>query len=303
MHAAIYTRALERPGLVVIHDAVLHHFFLGTLTQEQYVAEFLYNYGTWTLDLARELWDGRAHSATDPRYFRYPMLKRIAQNSLGVIVHNPAAAHIVRSHAPQARIFEVPHLFEPPPPATPVRVASQFVCGVFGYLRESKRLHSVIRAIRRLNSVTLLIAGEFASDDLERSLQSHLESSRIVRLHYLNETEFWRYASGVDTCINLRYPAAGESSGIAVRLMGIGKPVILTAGLENSRFPETACLRVDPGESEEDMLANYLRWLAANRSDALEIGERAQAFVRHEHALDRVAGLYWHAIRHCYDDL
>jgi hypothetical protein len=43
----------------------------------------------------------------------------------------------------------------------------------------------------------------------------------------------------VDACINLRYPAAGETSGIAIRLMGIGKPVLLTDG-EVLAFPEGA---------------------------------------------------------------
>ena len=31
LHREIYDRALARPGVVVLHDAVLQHFFLGTL--------------------------------------------------------------------------------------------------------------------------------------------------------------------------------------------------------------------------------------------------------------------------------
>src|ERR1039457_2274863 len=95
LHREIYARALRQPGVVVIHDAVLHHFFLGSLTEQQYVDEFFYNYGAWHTDLARSLWKARARSATDPRYFEYPMLKRIAEQSLVVIVHNPAAAEMV----------------------------------------------------------------------------------------------------------------------------------------------------------------------------------------------------------------
>src|ERR1039458_63926 len=34
--------------------------------------------------------------------------------------------------------------------------------------------------------------------------------------------------------------------------MGIGKPVLLTDGLECSRFPDDACLRIAPGPSEFD---------------------------------------------------
>ena len=46
------------------------------------------------------------------------MLKRIATVSRVVVVHNPAAAAVVRKHAPDARVVEIPHLF--PRPALPV---------------------------------------------------------------------------------------------------------------------------------------------------------------------------------------
>ena len=74
-------RALERPGVVVLHDAVLHHFFLGQLSEPRYVDEFVYNYGEWNRGLARDLWRGRAASGADDRYFDYPMLKRVAERS------------------------------------------------------------------------------------------------------------------------------------------------------------------------------------------------------------------------------
>ena len=77
LHCAIYDRALAHPGIVVLHDAVLQHFFLGRLTEQQYVDEFIFNYGEWTRSLAEDLWKHRARSAADPRYFEWPMLKRI----------------------------------------------------------------------------------------------------------------------------------------------------------------------------------------------------------------------------------
>src|ERR1044071_8030421 len=65
LHASIYRRALERPGVVVLHDAVLHHFFLGQFDREAYVEEFVYNYGEWNRGLAAALWERRAASGSD----------------------------------------------------------------------------------------------------------------------------------------------------------------------------------------------------------------------------------------------
>jgi glycosyltransferase involved in cell wall biosynthesis len=314
LHRDIYARALRQPGVVVIHDAVLHHFFLGSLTEQQYIDEFVYNYGAWHTDLARSLWKSRALSATDPRYFEYPMLKRIAEQSLAVIVHNPAAAGMVKAHAPAAKVHEIPHLFLPPglPPLYEVErlraklglKPSAFLFGVFGHLRESKRLLPILRAfdtVRHTTAAALLVAGEFASSDLARSLEPLLHAPGILRIGHLPERAFWLHAAAVDACINLRYPAAGETSGIAIRFMGIGKPVLLSNGLEVSRIPDAACIRVDTGPTEEPMLTAAMQWLAASPSDAREIGARATRHVAEHHAIHSVAAAYWRVLSSCYD--
>jgi glycosyltransferase involved in cell wall biosynthesis len=313
LHRAIYRRALERPGVVVIHDAVLQHFFLGSLTESEYIAEFRYNYGDWSEELGAALWKGRARSAADPRYFRYPMLRRICEVSKAVIVHNPAAAQMVREHAPGTPVHEVPHLWEQPP-IPPLYEVEQLrrtlgvpryvlLCGIFGHLRESKRVAAAIRAFHRVRAkypIALLLAGEFASTDLERSLDPLLASEGILRAGYLSDRDWWRYASAVDLGINLKYPAAGETSGIAIRLMGLGKPVILSSGLETSRFPEPCRLTVDGGVAEEEMLAVCLAWAAESRTHLAEMGRRAALHIRSEHAAERVAGLYWNLLSDCY---
>lgn len=304
LHREIYARALREPGVVVLHDAVLHHFFLGSLNQRQYVEEFTYNYGAWHQGLARTLWNERARSASDPRYFRYPMLRRLAERSTAVIVHNPAAANMVRAHAPNANVHEIPHLFVEPelPPGYEIeRLRArlgrrEFLFGVFGHLRESKRLNAILRAfdsVRRLSNAALVIAGEFASSDLERAVGPLLHGPNIIRTGYLSDRDFWLYASAVDACINLRYPPAGETSGIAIRLMGIGKPVFLSGGPEVSRYPEAACVKLDPGPGEQEALEAAMLWLAKSPSDARGIGQRAREHIRNHHAGERVAAMYW----------
>jgi glycosyltransferase involved in cell wall biosynthesis len=307
LHAAIYERALAHPGVVVLHDAVLHHFHLGHLDAPRYVEEFVYNYGEWTRGLAHDLWHGRAASASDHRYFDYPMLKRIAEASRAVIVHNPAAARIVREHAPNALIFEIPHLFAAPPlpsEAEAIRFRQRlgapsgcFLFGVFGYLRESKRLVSVLEAFATLGSgVGLLVAGEFVSKDLARAVEPLLCSPAIVRLPHLPEREFWLAASAVDACVNLRFPAAGETSGIAIRLMGIGKPVMVTDSEECSRFPDDACLRIAPGAMERESLRLNMLLLTSMPEAARAIGKAGAAHIQRRHRASEISAQYWRVL-------
>ena len=307
LHAEIYQRALTQPGVVVLHDAVLHHFLLGQLTETTYVEEFVYNYGEWNRGLARELWRGRAASGTDSRYFAWPMLRRLAERARAVVVHNPAAAAAVLQHAPAARVVEIPHLFQEPAPvgeAEAMRYRQQlgvdpavFLFGVFGYLRESKRLVPVLEAFTRVHrehpGTALLVAGHFVSTDLERAVAPMMAEAGVVCLPHLPDREFWMAAHAVDACINLRYPAAGETSGIGIRLMGIGKPVLVTEGPEWARFPEDACLRIAPGAAERDSLLEHMLLLTSMSGVAGAIGQRGALHVRTNHRVDQTGRQYW----------
>lgn len=306
-HAEIYRRALETPGVVVLHDAILHHFLLGTLSQAEYVNEFIYNYGAWNRGLAETLWNGRAAAGADVRYFQYPMLKRIAERARAVVVHNSAAARIVARHAPKTPVIEIPHFFQAPPLPAAAEVAQfrqrlgfsedVFVFGVFGYIRESKRLIQILEALTEVRredaGIALLIAGRFVSQELERAAAVWLGDAGVVRLDYLPDRDFWLAASAVDACINLRYPSAGETSGIAIRLMGLGKPVFLTDCEENAGFLEEACVRIPAGLAERDALRRYMVLLRSGAGMDRAIGEHAADAIRTQHSLERVARLYW----------
>ena len=307
LHAAIYRQALEQPGVVVLHDAVLHHFLLGALGPEAYVEEFVYNYGAWNRALGGDLWQYRAGSASDSRYFQFPMLKRIAERSLAVIVHNPAAARAVKAHAPQTAVVEIPHHFSSPDQPSERAIAryreslglrpGDFVFGVFGYLRESKRLATILNVFATLRrerpESALLITGAFVSPDLERALEPLLAQPGIVYRPHLSECEFWLAAGAVDACINLRYPSAGETSAIAIRLMGIGKPVLVTEAEECARFPADACLRIASGLEERDSLWSHLVLLTSVPGVGRAIGLRGAGYIGAHHRLEQVARQYW----------
>ncbi len=307
LHATIYRRALEHPGVVVLHDAVLNHFLLGQLDERSYLDEFAFNYGEWHRGLAQDLWRGRAASGADSRYFEWPMLRRAMEKALAVVVHNPAAACVAAKHAPGTRIVEIPHLFAIP--ASPgggavlryrqrLGVApGTFLFGIFGYLRESKRLAAVLDAFqavqREIPHAGLLVAGSFASTDLERAVAPLLSRPGVVRLPYLPEREFWLAAGAVDACINLRYPTTGETSGISIRLMGIGKPVIMTDALECSRFPEDACLRIPAGVAERESLRQHMILLASLADVAQSVGRQAARHIETYHRVEEVSRRYW----------
>ena len=311
LHADIYRKALEAPGVIVLHDAVLHHFLLGHLSRDRYIEEFVYNYGEWRRNLAESLWAERGSSGIDPRYFEFPLLRRIVERSRAVIVHNAGAASIVRADAPPTvPVHIIPHFFQPNPPPEPadsVRFRQdtgigqgRTLFGIFGYLRETKRLLPCIDAFRRLHAVrpntALLLAGDVVSSDLRRLLETEAAHPAIYRLPHLSEGDMPLAGAAIDCCLNLRYPAAGETSGIAMRMMGLGKPVIVTSAAETSAFPPGACLRVAPGIAEPAELFDYMVMVTEFPQVAKEIGTEARKHVLSQHSLEAIALHYWQVL-------
>ncbi len=300
LHLAAYRGALAWPGITMLHDAVLHHLLLGTLDEECYVAEFTYNYGEWLRDVARELWQSRSRSASDSRYFSYPMLRRIVERSRVVVVHNPAARRMVEQAATGTKVVEIPHYFVPPQLSgnglhTRDRLGiapNDIVVAVFGYLRDSKRIGSVLKAMHAARRARLMLVGEFVSGDLEPALAPWLDASNVIRVGHVPETEFWRLAQITDICVNLRHPGAGETSGIGIKMMGIGKPVLVTNSEETAAFPELSVIRIDAGEAEVEMLAHYLRALSDNAEMRMEVGRRAAEHIARHHTLEGAAARY-----------
>ena len=135
---------------------------------------------------------------------------------------------MVREHAPGAAVVEIPHLFAAAGTAAPAgksvrmrqslgvpaRVSVRRVrlpAGIQAPVRRAARLRIGCGRLRPMRGCWW--PGAFVSSDLARAVAPLLRGPGIVRLPYLAERDFWRAALAVDACINLRYPAAGETSG------------------------------------------------------------------------------------------
>ena len=172
--------------------------------------------------------------------------------------------------------------------------------GIFGYLREPKRVVPGIQAFHGSTpmrpNTALLLCGEVVSRELQRLLMREADHPAIRRVDHLPDSDFTVAAAAVDCCLNLRYPGAGETSGIGVRLMGLGKPVIVTDNAENSGYPSGAALRVMPGIAEAAELFEYMLLVTDFPRIAREIGSEAQLHIQTHHALESIARQYWEVL-------
>jgi hypothetical protein len=120
-----------------------------------------------------------------------------------------------------------------------------------------------------------------------------LDAPGVICLPYLADAEFQLATSVVDACINLRYPSAGETSGIVVRMMGSGKPVFVTDSPECWRFPEGACIRIPPGPAEHESLRLHMILLSSMSDVVRAIGHRGALHIQTYHRVEAVSKQFW----------
>ncbi|HEV3111644.1 MAG TPA: hypothetical protein VGY99_14235 [Candidatus Binataceae bacterium] len=110
-HRSIFPVLLAYPGIVVLHDFVLHHFLAGYYMEslrepESYVEEMGYNYGSAGEEVARGVLKTRTW-IWEHEPLRYPLNKRVLDHARGLIVHSELAVGLVRKSHPHLPITKI----------------------------------------------------------------------------------------------------------------------------------------------------------------------------------------------------
>ncbi len=290
-HEHIYAEAMRVPGVVVLHDLVLHHLIVEmTLARgdaEGYVRALEINHGVAGAAWAR----GRAAGLhSEMGNFLLPASVEVAQRAQSVIVHNRYAHDRLRSFGVTTPIHVVPHPYVPEPRTFPGAAAGKRVIGFFGFLTSAKRAEVVLEAFRiaraRDPRLELLIVGEPAPNiDVES-----LRGEGIVMTGYVADDEFPRYYAIADRFVNLRYPSAGETSGTLIRALDAGKPVAVSDYAQFAELPDDVVCKVPLGAGEVERLVEFFT------AELPSPAEKQRAWLEEHAALEKTVEGYLSAL-------
>jgi glycosyltransferase involved in cell wall biosynthesis len=316
-HKYIYHTLLRYPGVTVLHDYSLCQFFKALDCEQPaaYLREMGYCYGRRGFDVAHQAINS---GQTFPDY-DYPLVDRVIDASLGLIVHSGYVRRlIVLSHpnTPVAKVnthLSLEALDTSPPDLDQLRASlglqdDQFVVASFGRIAPPKRIDVALRAFARFRqrfpqAVYLLVGEVIPLYDIEELIQELGLENAVVLTGYANLDDFQHYLTIPDVCINLRYPTAGETSASLIRMMGVGKPVIVSDVDAFSELPDDSCIKVDVGPREEDVLLNHLLALAHDPALRRRMGGNAQRYVQTYHRPEDAAQAYVAFIERCLESI
>ena len=282
-HRRIFEFSRKVPGVAILHDYVMHHFFTGYyhLVLQNFDAhlrriEALYgSRGRQANELALSgkagwIWD------TD-QVVEFPMFEDCISGSLAVVTHSrflrekvekifPGPVQDIALAYPVDRSLPVvPRNELPIPPG-------KLLLLTVGNLNRNKRVDEVIECLaanRELAKKVYYVACGSVDRDTAirlRDLISRSGLDDVVRLNgHTAEAELNSYFAAADVCINLRNPAMEGGSASLAELMLHGKAGIVSDTGVYAEIPDECVLKVRPEHERED-LARVLASVVADRT-------------------------------------
>jgi glycosyltransferase involved in cell wall biosynthesis len=295
--------ALRRwPGVVVLHEFVLHHLVAGLTLARRDVATYLAAMEREAGLVGRLLGLGVVDRSVPPlwesRPEDFPLAGLVLDEATGLIVHSRYVEGRAREAGYEGPIWRIPHPAWPEPTVDPIDLGQGPVVGCLGHINPEKRIPQLLEAFavvrERVPEARLLLAGPVAPRfDLDARLEKvGLPEGALIREGYVDERRFVSLLAACDVCVNLRAPTMGETSGSAIRALSLGKPLVVSDVGWFSELPDEVAAKVAPDEREVETLAAVLEALCAREHLRAAMARAARAHAEQEHSLERVADLY-----------
>jgi glycosyltransferase involved in cell wall biosynthesis len=305
-HGWILDALRRRPGLVVLHDFVVHHLVAGVTVGRRdghgYLDAMEREAGVVGRLLAHAVLDKRIPPLWENRAEDFPLTGEILTNATGLIVHSRYVQEKVRARGYERPIWRVPHPAWPVPELGSEQIEGAPVFGAFGNVNVSKRVPHLLEAFARVRrahpDASLLLVGEPSPGfDLDRRLQRlGLGTAGVERHGWVGESRLWSLMATCDVVVNLRAPTMGETSGTVIRALSLGKPLVVSANGWFAELPGDVALKVPVDDTEVETLTGLLGLLADRTDVRAAMGGAARELARREHDVERVADLYAAAI-------
>ena len=298
-HGWIVDALRKRPGVVVLHEYVLHHLIAGITIGRGHGRAYLEAMerelgvvgrllGLGVLDnLLPLLWE------TQPE--RFPLAGTILEQATSLVVHSRFVEERAREARYAGPIRVIPHPAWPAPDPVPAEgILGRPLIGCFGNLNMNKRIPQLLEAFTLFRGAhpdaRLLLVGASAERfDLSRRLERLALADGVIREDYVDEARMWSLMARCDVLVNLRYPTMGETSGSVIRGLSLGKPMVVSEVGWFAELPDDVALKVPVDEYEVPTLAAALELVTQCHK---QLGERALEYVRTEHDLARAADAY-----------
>jgi glycosyltransferase involved in cell wall biosynthesis len=304
-HKEIYEVSRRWPGVCILHDFVLQHFFAAYYFEylsdpNGYVQVMERLYGQAGYSVAMASLSGKRIWESDD-VVQYPLFEEAIRGAEGVITHSEFfRARVQETFAGPLRKISLPYTVDVASPTLTRKtlgVAEDVILMVtIGHVNPNKQIVSIIDALGSINvkpvHYAYAIVGS-SGPDYRREVEAAIHRNGLegtVRLVGEVSDEVLRsYLANADLCVNLRYPAMEGASASAIEEMLFGKPVIVSDIGFYAELPDDCVVKVSP-QSQQDLVDVLNRLLSKSGEDERKrLGRMAEQYARSQFRSDLYA--------------
>ncbi len=313
-HAAAFEMLRCLPGIVVLHEPFLHHGLRG-VSGLRHRRELAYELGPVTRDFAQR-W---ALENDRVELLSAPVIRRIVDTSLGLIVHSHTARQMILDSQRRSGGYLTPEFAVIPQLMPLLPSYDQAACraefslpheavlfGVAGTIDPTKEPALILQAFKRVHghvpSARLVFAGEQPADyGLKQLIQELDLQDHVIFLGRVEPLERLHQAiAACDVVINLRNPTIGETSGTAQRTLALGRALIVREVGWYGELPDEACVKIG-AQAQADELAQAMLTLANSTEYRAQLAHAGRRYIQTDCDVAAVAQQYDAFGRSVYD--
>jgi glycosyltransferase involved in cell wall biosynthesis len=316
-HGYIHQRARKGGAIVELHDLSLHHLHTELTLARQDFAGYLRGLEESEGAFGRRAAFQRAKGYYTPRLDFYLRVNRaICQCACAVIVHSRWAKFQIELQGVDTPIHVIPHYavtVEQSHATSRTKAEARerlgldpdrFMLLAGGYVTPAKRLDWVLSAFEELREsgreLDLVIAGACEWAPALELIENSPFRNNIRVTGYLNDQDFDEYTLAADVLPLMRFPSAGESSGVAARALGFGKVIIVPEYAAFSDLPDAVCEKVWLDSPVVPQLVRAVERYFDNPPRLAAMETRVRNYAANHLSLDRsrsdlreILDLYW----------
>jgi glycosyltransferase involved in cell wall biosynthesis len=270
-HGHIHAVSQRYPGIVILHDRVLHHLFAGLWlmgsepTRQTYVERMETFYGRRGGEIARAslLGERRPVWESDEEVLEYPLYEEALLHAIGTVTHSQDQARDVRGrwlgpvrslHLPcYAEVLRRAEALSTPETRPDARVRLLSI----GHVNPNKQIHRIVEILAAdpelAAHVHYTIVGptdDFHAyvADLQRVVERNRDTLSVDILGWREDQELERLMAEADVFVNLRHPVMEGGSASLMRQLAFGRPVVCFDEGLFGELPPEAAVQVPAGD-------------------------------------------------------
>jgi glycosyltransferase involved in cell wall biosynthesis len=298
-HDYIYDTLMQWPGLVVLHDLSLQHLLASRTVdagrKDVYIAEMRAQHGREGADRARLTFWGSEPTPWESDPITYPLNRRVISQATAVLTHSDFVERHIHEIFPDLMVSRVEHhAFPVPKEARALRrtrraetasgAKKTFTFVSAGNLNPTKQIELLLRAFstlrRRLPFRCRLLGQGQLKHRAEYLIDSLGLAEQVEMVGRVDKNELYCALLEADISVCLREPSLGETSGIVMRSLACGTPVLVSDTGWFSELPDEVAYKVPPADMSGNQLAGVLEDLMRDRGVLRKKATAARAYAK-----------------------